>query len=95
MAENEEGEVPKKVEPIVPVERKIFLNDMNSWFSNFVIENLRTDQNKKDVKFLYEFMGTRQKSNRPLPRLFTPKEIKIDYNLNYQSPVFEDRKSVV
>ena len=90
MAENEEGEVPKKVEPIVPVERKIFLNDMNSWFSNFVIENLRTDQNKKDVKFLYEFMGTRQKSNRPLPRLFTPKEIKIDYNLNYQSPVFEN-----
>ena len=55
-----ENEIPKKVEPIIPIEKKIFLNDMNSWFSNFVIENLRTDQ-IKDAKIKYEFMGTRQK----------------------------------
>lgn len=84
-----ENEIPKKVEPIIPIEKKIFLNDMNSWFSNFVIENLRTDQ-IKDAKIKYEFMGTRQKSKRLLPRLFTPKEIKIDYNLNYQCPVFDN-----
>ena len=47
---------------------------MNSWFSSFFIDNMRTD-NKPDALNKYEFMGTRQKSNRPLPSLFTPEEI--------------------
>ena len=62
---------------------------MNSWFSSFFIENMRTD-NKPDALNKYDFMGTRQKSNRPLPSLFTPKEIKVNYNANYQSEVFDN-----
>ena len=84
---DENEEKPKQVKPPEPVTRKIFLNDMNSWFSSFVIENMRTD-NKPDALTKYEFMGTRQLTSRPLPRLFTPKEIKIDYNMNYENPVF-------
>ena len=84
---DENEEKPKEVKPPEPVTKKIFLNDMNSWFSSFVIENIRTDD-KPSALTKYEFMGTRQMSSRPLPRLFTPQEIKIDYNMNYENPVF-------
>jgi hypothetical protein len=69
-------------------ERKIFLNNMNSWFSNFIIEDLRTEtiQDPKVVK--NEFMGTLNKSKTKLPYLFQPKEIKIDYNFHYEHEIF-------
>ena len=69
-------------------ERKIFLNNMNSWFSNFIIEALRTGtiQDPKVVK--NEFMGTLNKTKKKLPYLFQPKEIKIDYNYHYENEIF-------
>ena len=48
MADEEEGEVKKEVKPPEPVYYKVFLNDMNSWFSHFIIENMRSDL-KKDL----------------------------------------------
>ena len=70
-------------------ERKIFLNSMNSWFSNFVIEEFRTDY-LPDAKIKYDFMGTMNTSNHPLPRLFEPKETKIELGYNYNQEVFNN-----
>ncbi|MCQ2820156.1 MAG: hypothetical protein MJ252_23055 [archaeon] len=92
MADDEElneEEQQKKKEPPKPVDWKIFLNDMNSWFSSFFIENMRTD-NKPDALNRYHFMGTRQNSPRLLPSLFTAEEIKINYDYNYKCPVFDN-----
>ena len=86
---NEEEEQKIKKEPPKPVTYKLFLNDMNSWFSSFFIENMRTDL-KPDSLTKYDFMGTIQKVNRPLPPRFTPKEITLDYNDNYRHPVFDN-----
>ena len=63
---------------------------MNSWFSNFVIEALRTEsvQDPKVVK--NEFMGTLNNSKMKLPYLFQPKEIKIDYNFHYEHEIFSN-----
>ena len=48
MADEEDGEVKKVVKQPEPVYYKVFLNDMNSWFSRFIIENMRSDL-KKDL----------------------------------------------
>ena len=72
-----------------PGTRKIFLNDMNSWFSEFFIQNLRYDKTREGY-IKYDFMGTINDSDRNLPRLFTPKQIKLDYNGNYENPVFQN-----
>ena len=79
---------PQSTNTIQIKERKIFLNNMNSWFSNFIIEDLRTEtiQDPKVVK--NEFMGTLNKSKIKLPYLFQPKEIKIDYNYHYEHEIF-------
>jgi hypothetical protein len=79
---------PQSTNTIQIKERKIFLNNMNSWFSNFIIEDLRTEtiQDPKVVK--NEFMGTLNKSKTKLPYLFQPKEIKIDYNYHYEHEIF-------
>ena len=49
-------------------QRKIFLNCMNSWFSNIIIEEFRADylpnENPQNV-----FMGTIDINEHPLPRL--------------------------
>ena len=89
MAEDEEGEVKKEVKPPEPVYYKVFLNDMNSWFSRFIIENMRSDL-KKDLLINYNFMGTVQPNSRRLPDLFTPEIIKLDYNDNYKSKIFSN-----
>ena len=89
MAEEEEGEVKKEIKPPEPVYYKVFLNDMNSWFSHFIIENMRSDL-KKDLLINYNFMGTVQPNSRRLPDLFTPEIIKLDYNDNYKSKIFSN-----
>ncbi len=79
---------PTSTNPNQIKERKIFLNHMNSWFSNFIIEELRTEtiQDPKVVK--NEFMGTLNRSKTKLPYLFQPKEIKIDFNFHYEHEIF-------
>jgi len=57
MADDEEMEEKKVVKPLEPVYYKVFLNDMNSWFSRFIIENMRSDL-KEDLLINYSFMGT-------------------------------------
>ena len=71
-------------------QRKIFLNCMNSWFSNFIIEEFRTDYlpnaNPQNV-----FMGTIDINGHPLPRLFEPIEITVQPDVNYNNQkVFEN-----
>jgi hypothetical protein len=70
-------------------EIKIFLNCMNSWFSNFLIEELRTDYLPK-AKTQYYFMGTKDDSDRPFPYLFEPKLTSIEVGYNYEQEVFEN-----
>ena len=70
-------------------EIKIFLNSMNSWFSNFLIEELRTDYLPKS-KIQYSFMGTLDDSGRPLPYLFEPKITKIEIGYNYDQEIFDN-----
>jgi len=79
---------PQSVQPIAQKERKIFLNNMNSWFSNSVIESLRTESVQDPKVIKNEFMGTLNNSKMKLPYLFQPKEIKIDYNYHYEHEIF-------
>ena len=70
-------------------ERKIFLNCMNSWFSNFFIEEFRTDY-IQDAKIKNTFMGTLDLSGRPLPTLFEPKIINVEIGFNYNQEIFQN-----
>ena len=70
-------------------ERKIFLNCMNSWFSNFVIEEFRTDY-IPDAKIKNTFMGTIDLTDHPLPTLFEPKITNIEIGFNYNQEIFQN-----
>ena len=76
--------IPKKSK-----ERKIFLNCMNSWLSNFIIEELRTDY-IPDAKIKNIFMGTIDLSGGPIPLLFEPKKTQIEIGYNYNQEVFDN-----
>ena len=72
--------------------QKIFLNNMDSWFSNFIIETFRTDH-LPDSKTKTEFMGTTntyEEEDERMPLYFKPKIIKFDYNTSYQSEIFKN-----
>ena len=69
---------------------KIFLNAMDSWFSNFVIETFRTDH-IPESKLQTEFMGTLNNEENPqLPLYFTPQIYSFDYNPSYKSELFSN-----
>ena len=70
-------------------ERKIFLNCMNSWFSNFLIEEFRTDY-IPDARIKNIFMGTIDLTGRPLPALFEPKLTKVEIGFNYNQEIFQN-----
>ena len=75
---------------VQPKERNIFLNNMISWFSNFVIESLRTEA-VTDPKITKNFfMGTKDSSANKLPYLFEPKVVKVDYNYHYENEIFNN-----
>ena len=80
--------IPKK-KSILYTERKLFINNMNSWFSNFIIEEFRTDY-LPDSKLKTNIMGTIDPSGGPLPKLFEPKETFIELGYNYNQEVFEN-----
>ena len=70
--------------------QKIFLNAMDSWFSNFIIETFRTDH-LPDSKSQTEFMGTiNDKKNQKLPMYFKPKIINIEFNTAYENIIFSN-----
>ena len=69
---------------------KIFLNAMDSWFSNFIIETFRTDH-MPESKLQAEFMGTiNDEENAQLPLYFTPQIYNFDYNPAYKSEIFSN-----
>ena len=70
-------------------ERKLFVNNMNSWFSNFIIEEFRTDY-LPDSKLKTVIMGTMDPSGGPLPKLFEPKETFIEVGYNYSQEIFDN-----
>ena len=74
---------------IIAKERKIFLNCLNSWLSNFIIEEFRTDY-LPESRIQNVFMGTIDLSGRPLPALFEPKETTIEVGYNYNQEVFQN-----
>ena len=68
--------------------QKIFLNAMDSWFSNFIIETFRTDH-LPESKFQTEFMGTiNDKKVKKLPLYFNPNIINFEYNTAYENNIF-------
>ena len=72
------------------IDQKIFLNNLNSWFSNFIIEEFRTDY-LPDAEIRNVFMGTVDINGHPLPRLFEPIEITIQPDTNYNNQkIFEN-----
>jgi hypothetical protein len=62
---------------------------MNSWFSNFLIEELRTDYLPQS-KIKYSFMGTKDDSDRPIPYLFEPKFTSITISYSYNQEIFDN-----
>ena len=70
--------------------QKIFLNAMDSWFSNFIIEAFRTDH-LPESKFQNEFMGTiNDKKVGRLPMYFQPKVINFEFNTAYENIIFSN-----
>ena len=70
--------------------QKIFLNAMDSWFSNFIIEAFRTDH-LPESKFQNEFMGTiNDKKVGRLPMYFQPKVINFEFNTAYENVIFSN-----
>jgi len=71
--------------------RNIFLNNMNSWLSNFIIEELRTEIYEKNPKVIQnKFYGTLNNNpNLKLPRLFEPTIVEISYAHHYEDDLFK------
>ena len=70
--------------------QKIFLNAMDSWFSNFIIEKFRTDH-LPESKSQTEIMGTiNDKRVQRLPMYFKPKIINFEFNTGYENPIFSN-----
>ena len=71
------------------VEQKIFINNLNSWFSNFIIEEFRTDY-LPDSKNQTKITGTMDPSGGPLPKLFEPSYTTIELGYDYSQEVFDN-----
>ena len=78
-----------KKKTIIYSERKLFVNNLNSWFSNFIIEEFRTDY-LPDSKLKTIIMGTMDPFGGPLPKLFEPKETFIEVGYNYSQEIFQN-----
>ena len=83
-----------KVEPqsvLKLKERKFFLNNMNSWLSNFIIEAFRSDGLNESKTHKNVFMGTvNNNSYQNLPYLFKPEIVNVEINFNYESKIFDN-----
>ena len=70
--------------------QKIFLNAMDSWFSNFIIEYFRTDH-MPESRNQTEFMGTiNYPENTHLPLHFTPSIYTFNFDPSYKSELFSN-----
>ena len=71
------------------IEQKIFINNLNSWFSNFLIEEFRTDYLPEN-KMQTIITGTTDPSSGPLPKLFEPSYTTIELGYDYSQEVFNN-----
>ena len=71
------------------IEQKIFVNNLNSWFSNFIIEEFRTDY-IPDSKTQTKITGTMEPSGGSLPKLFEPSYTTIELGYDYSQEVFDN-----
>ena len=71
------------------IEQKIFINNLNSWFSNFLIEEFRTDYLPEN-KMQTIITGTTDPSSGPLPKLFEPLYTTIELGYDYSQEVFNN-----
>jgi hypothetical protein len=72
-------------------ERKIFVNNINTWLCNFIIEELRTEHITDPNTIKHTFMGTKNPNNpSPPPYLFEHELIKIDYNFHFENKIFSN-----
>ena len=68
---------PRKSALINYIEQKIFLPNLDSWFSNFIIEEFHTDY-LPESKIQTKITGLMTPSNGPLPKLFEPSYASIE-----------------
>ena len=71
------------------IDQKIFINNLNSWFSNFLIEEFRTDYLPEN-KIQTIISGTSDPSGGPLPKLFEPNYTTIELGYDYSQDVFNN-----
>ena len=57
---------------------------MDTWFSNFLIEQLRTETETDSRKTKNLISGTKQDPNGKLPYLFQPKIIEWNFSKNFK-----------
>ena len=71
--------------------RKLFINNLESWFSNFIIETFRTDH-IIESRIKYEIMCTKKNNseNEHVPLYFEPKIISFDFNTGFNNEIFQN-----
>ena len=70
-------------------EQKIFLPNLDSWFSNFIIEEFRTDY-LPESKIQTKITGLMSQNEGPLPKLFEPSYTTIELGYDYSQEVFDN-----
>ena len=73
--------------------RKIFINAMDSWFSNFIIEFFRTDhipESKNPTEFMGTINSSPEQENYHLPLHLNPIICKFDFNPSYKNELFSN-----
>ena len=71
------------------IEQKIFLPNLDSWFSNFIIEEFRTDY-LPESKIQTKITGLMSQNEGPLPKLFEPSYTTIELGYDYSQEVFDN-----
>ena len=77
----------------VKSKKKIFLNSMESWFSNFIIEYFRTDhmpESKNQTEFMCTINSSQEQENFHIPLHFEPSIYKFDFNPSYKTELFSN-----
>ena len=71
--------------------KKLFINNLESWFANFIIETFRTDH-IVEARIKYEIMCSNNNNNQNehIPLYFEPKIISFDFNAAFNNEIFQN-----
>ena len=74
-----------------PKLRKLFINNLESWFANFIIETFRTDH-LPEARIKYEIMCSQNISNQNehIPLYLEPNIISFDFNKAFNNEIFQN-----